>query len=99
VFSPWLWHKETAASTRQTVKERLAVRFAEMDRLLARQSYLMGERFTVADAYAFAILNWSHLLMVSLQAFPSVQAYLARVAARPKVVEALAAEGLLKKAA
>jgi glutathione S-transferase len=99
VFSPWLWHKETAESTRQEAKARLALRFAELDRLLARQDYLLGAAFTVADAYAFAILNWSRLLAVSLQPYPALRAYLARVAARPKVIEALGAEGLLKKAA
>jgi len=99
VFSPWLWHKETAESTRQEVKARLALRFAELDRLLARQDHLLGATFTVADAYAFTILNWSHLLAVNLQPYPSLRAYMARVAARPMVVEALLAEGLLQKAA
>lgn len=99
VFSPWLWHKETAESTRQEAKARLALRFAELDRLLARQEYLLGAAFTVADAYAFTILNWSRALAVDLQPFPWLRAYMARVAARPKVIEALVAEGLLKKAA
>lgn len=98
-FSPWLWHKETAESTKQAVKERLAVRFAEMDRLLARQPYLLGQRFSVADAYAFAIVNWSHFLMVSLKPYPALSAYVARVAARPQVMAAMQAEGLLKQAA
>ncbi|MBI5278590.1 MAG: glutathione transferase GstA [Burkholderiales bacterium] len=98
-FSPWLWHKETAESTRRSVKEHLAVRFAEMDRLLARQPYLLGERFTAADAYAFAIVSWSNLLMVSLKPYPALAAYLDRVAARPQVAAALEAEGLLRKAA
>jgi len=98
-FSPWLWHKETAASTQQAVRERLAVRFAEMDRLLAKQPYLLGERFSVADAYAFAIVNWSHFLMVSLKPYPALAAYMARIAARPHVMAAMQAEGLLKQAA
>lgn len=98
-FSPWLWHKETAESTKQAVKERLAVRFAEMDRLLARQPFLLGQRFSAADAYAFAIVNWSHFLMVSLKPFPALSAYMARVAARPQVMAAMQAEGLLKQAA
>lgn len=99
MFSPWLWHKETADSTRKTVKELLARRFAEMDRLLARQPYLLGDRFTVADAYAFAIVNWSNFLMISLKPYPALAAYMARVAARPQVIAAMQAEGLLKQAA
>jgi glutathione S-transferase len=98
-FSPWLWHKETAESTRQAVKQHLAVRFAELDRLLSQQAYLLGEHFSVADAYAFAIVNWSHFLMLSLKPYPALTAYMARVAARPQVMAAMQAEGLLKHAA
>jgi glutathione S-transferase len=98
-FSPWLWHKETAESTKQNVRERLARHFGELDRLFAKQPYLMGERFTVADAYAYAIVNWAHFLMISLKPYPALAAFLARVAARPKAQQALVAEGLHKKAA
>lgn len=98
-FSPWLWHKETAESTQKNVKERLARHFAELDRLLARQPYLMGDRFSVADAYAYAIVNWANFLMISLKPYPALAAFLARIAARPRTEQALIAEGLAKKAA
>ena len=65
VFSPWLWHKETADSTRQTVKDMLATRFAELDALLSTQEYLAGE-FSVADAYAFTIVNWTRFMAIPL---------------------------------
>ena len=98
-FSPWLWHKETAESTKAAARAKLALRFAEMDRVLADRPYLTGERFTVADAYAFAIANWSNYLAVDLRPYPNLSAFLDRVAARPAVREAMSAEGLLKKAA
>jgi glutathione S-transferase len=98
-FSPWLWHKETAESTKKDVLSRLARHFAELDRLLSQQPYLTGGRFTVADAYAYTIVNWANYLMVSLKPYPALVAYLARVAARPRVEQALVAEGLVKKAA
>jgi glutathione S-transferase len=98
-FSPWLWHKETAESTRQNVKQRLARHFGELDRLFAQQPYLMGARFTVADAYAYAIVNWANFLMISLKPYPALATFLERVAARPKTGQALVAEGLVKKAA
>lgn len=98
-FSPWLWHSETAESTKQAVRERLALRFTEMDRLLARRPFLLGERFSAADAYAFTIVNWSHILKFSLEPYPSLAAYLARIAARPQVSAAMRAERLLEKAA
>lgn len=95
VFSPWLWHKETAESTRQAVKARLADRFAELDALFARQDFIAGD-YSVADAYAYAILNWTSFLGLPLTAHPHLKAYLQRVAARPAVQAALEAEGLLK---
>ncbi|HEY0821847.1 MAG TPA: glutathione transferase GstA [Rhizobacter sp.] len=92
-FSPWLWHKETADSTKQAVRTKLATRFAELDRHLATREYLAGE-FSVADAYAFTIVNWSNFLGLPLSDVPNLKAYLARVAARPQVQAALKAEGL-----
>jgi glutathione S-transferase len=92
-FSPWLWHKETADSTKQAVREKLAARFAELDRHLASHEYLAGE-FSVADAYAFTIVNWSNFLGLPLSDVPNLKRYLARVAARPQVQAALKAEGL-----
>ena len=96
VFSPWLWHKETADSTRKACKDKLALRFAELDRLLGERAWLAGGGFTAADAYAFTILSWAPMLGMSLKAYPHLQAYLARTAQRPAVHAALVAEGLAK---
>jgi glutathione S-transferase len=93
VFSPWLWHKETADSTRQAVKDKLAARFAELDALLSMQDYLAGE-YSVADAYAFTIINWANFLALPLTPYPHLKTYLTRVSERPRVQEALRAEGL-----
>lgn len=95
VFSPWLWHKDTAESTRQAAKDKLATRFAELDALLAGQDHLAGD-YSVADAYAFTIVNWARFLSLPLARYPHLEAYLARVSARPRVQDALRAEGLLK---
>ena len=94
VFSPWLWHKETAESTRKAVKDKLAARFAELDALFGRQAFLAGSIFTVADAYAFTILGWAPMLGMSLKPYPRLDAYLQRIASRPMVRAALQAEGL-----
>lgn len=93
VFSPWLWHKETADSTRRAVKDKLAQRFAELDARLATQRFLAGD-YSVADAYAYTIVSWSHYLGIPLTPYPQLQAYLARVAERPAVQAARQAEGL-----
>jgi len=94
-FSPWLWHKETADSTRAAVRAKLAARFTELDAHFAGHEYLAGT-FSVADAYAFTIINWANILALPLKPYPHLQAYLARVAARSRVQEALRAEGLAK---
>jgi glutathione S-transferase len=98
-FSPWLFSAETAETTKQAVREKLAVRFAELDALFATRQYLTGDIFTVADAYAFTIINWSNFLKIDLKPYPGLQAFMARVAARPKVREALEAERLVAAAA
>ena len=56
--------------------------------------YLVGERFTVADAYLFVCLNWSPWLGIDLTRWPALPDFVSRVGARPKVQEALKAEGL-----
>ncbi len=95
-FSPWLWHKETADTTKTAVRAKLAERFTELDGVLADRSYLTGETFTSADAYLFTIANWANILAISLKPYPNLANFLVRVAARPKVREALVAEGLAK---
>ena len=56
----------------------------------------MGDKFTVADAYLFTILNWAAPSKFDMSKWPTVVEYQKRVAARPKVQEALKAEGLVK---
>ena len=53
-------------------------------------------RFSVADAYLFTVLNWLKFVGMDLARWPNLSAYVGRVAARPKVQEALKAEGLIK---
>lgn len=94
-FSPWLWDKETADSTRQSAKDHLGRRFSELEELLSTRDFLAGD-YSIADAYAFTILNWTTFLGMRLAQYPHLQGYLVRVAARPAVQIALKAEGLLK---
>jgi glutathione S-transferase len=96
-FSP-LFRPNTPDDYKPIAKENLAGRFAYLDRQLANRKYLMGDQFTVADAYLFTILNWTKFQSIDLGQWPNVKAYVERVAARPKVQEAMQAEGLLKAA-
>ena len=72
----------------------LAKRFDYLSERLAKIPYLMGERFTTADAYLFVVLRPSPRLKVDLDPWPVLTGYLARVAVRPAVVAALKTEGL-----
>ena len=90
----WLWGKDIAESTKEIVRAKLAKRFSEMDRVLAGRAFLAGDAFTVADAYGFTIVNWANFLKLDLKPYPNLLAWLGRIAARPKVQEALKAEGL-----
>ncbi|MPR09330.1 glutathione transferase GstA [Microvirga tunisiensis] len=96
-FGP-LWNPTTPDAVKQATKERLFQRFAYVDQQLDGRSYLTGERFTVADAYLFVVVNWTNFHGLSLGNYPNLTAFMARVAARPKVQESLQAEGLLKAA-
>lgn len=96
-FSP-LFNSKTPDEYRVIAKENLAKKFAFLDKTLEGRDYLMGKTFTVADAYVFTILNWRHNLKIDISAFKNLEAYLARVGARPKVKQAMQAEGLLKAA-
>jgi glutathione S-transferase len=95
-FSPWLFHKETADSTRTAVKAKLKLRIADVDARLQGREWLVGRGFTVADAYAFTILSWAPMVGMSLAAWPNVVAWMDRVRSRDHVRAALRAEGLLK---
>ena len=94
-FGP-LWKDTTPAETRQSAKDLLAVRFTYLDGKLADRPYLLGDRFTAPDAYAFTVLSWAKLFGIDLARWPNIAAYVGRIAARPKVREALIAEGLIR---
>lgn len=69
-------------------------KFKYLDSQLVGRDYLMGSQFTVADGYLFTILTWAERMKFDLSAMPNLLAYKARIAARPKVREALQREGL-----
>ncbi|MBU6465350.1 MAG: glutathione transferase GstA [Burkholderiales bacterium] len=78
------------------VKERLMSRLAFVDAQLAGKDYLMGAQFTVADAYLFTVSGWAPHVGFDLSHLKHLTAYRARVAARPAVIAAMKAEGLIK---
>lgn len=94
-FSP-MFNPASSEDARQEAREALTRRFDWLSEQLAGKSYLMDEQFTVADAYLFTVLSWSRWTDIELGRWPVLQDYVARVAARPKVLEAMKAERLVK---
>lgn len=92
-FSP-LFRPTTPDAFKALQKDLLAAKFGVLDQHLAGNRFLAGDSFTVADAYAFTVLRWAAPMGLDLAKWPNVAAYVARIAERPAVREALAAEGL-----
>lgn len=94
-FGP-LWNPQTPAEVRAGAIDKLGTRFDLLAKRLAKQPYLTGDKFTIADAYLFVLLNWTKFHKVDLGRWPALTEFQARVAARPAVQATLKAEGLVK---
>jgi glutathione S-transferase len=90
-YSP-LWNPAITADAKAAALAALDKKFTFLTAQLGDKPYLMGDTFTVADAYLFTVLSWSSHVGVDLGKWHALSAYLARVGHRPKVQEALKAE-------
>jgi glutathione S-transferase len=77
-------------------RERLQGRYKYVNEQLEGKQFLMGDKFTAPDAYLFTVTTWAPRVDVDLSGLANLQAYMARVGARPSVQAALKAEGLTK---
>ena len=85
---------------RRAAEAKVARRMDHFETLLADgRPFLLGETFTVADAYLFVVASWANFTGIGLDTWPRVAAFVERVAARPKVREAMVAEGLIEQRA
>lgn len=94
-FSP-LFNPAMPEEAKAIFRDRLATRFAHVDKHLADKSYLMGNAFSVADAYLFVVSNWTVPTKIDLAPYANIVAFRKRMAERPAVQAAMKAEGLLK---
>ncbi|OIN93611.1 MAG: glutathione transferase GstA [Comamonadaceae bacterium CG1_02_60_18] len=94
-FSP-LFTPGMPDEAKALAKTRLEGRLKWVDGELAGKNYLLGDTFTVADAYLFVVVGWGKYVGIDIANLPHLGAFMARVAARPAVQDALRAEGLLK---
>ncbi len=93
-YSP-LFKPEVLPAVREDRLAYLRRRYALIDKQLAGRKYLVGNRFTVADAYLYAITRWARGVKLDLSEFPNVEAFQKRIGSRKAVLEALRAEGLI----
>jgi len=93
-FGP-LWNPSTPDTFKEATREALGKKFDYLQEKIGDGPYILGDRFTILDAYAFAVLNWTKVHGIDIGRWPGLTAYLERVAARPAVQETLRAEGLL----
>jgi glutathione S-transferase len=94
-FSP-LFNAAQPEESKALSRAKLNERLSWVDQQLEGKTYLMGDTFTVPDAYLFTVAGWGKHVGVDISGLKNLSAYMARVGARPAVQEALKAEGLLK---
>jgi glutathione S-transferase len=90
-YSPWLFHPEVGEQAQDYARRRVAARYAIVEQQLSGRTWLLGEQFTVADAYLFVMVNWAAAAKTPLTDFPNIRAWFERMKARPHVREAIRA--------
>ncbi|MBV9620544.1 MAG: glutathione transferase GstA [Gammaproteobacteria bacterium] len=90
-FSP-LFRQEAPEGAKQYALEQVTQRLELLQRLLGARTFLMGETFTVADAYLFVVLGWASYVKLDIGRWPELKRYFDRIRARPAVIEALQSE-------
>jgi glutathione S-transferase len=93
-FSP-LFSPATPDDYKSIARANLQTKLTYVNERLEGKSFLTGEQFTVADAYLFVVSGWGQYVGVDISGLSQLEAFRARVAARPAVQAALRAEGLI----
>lgn len=97
-YSP-LFDPGNTSEQRTVHASQLRKRYALIEHILEKTPYLLGDSFSVADAYLFTVTNWARTAKLDVSDFPALAAFQQRVGQRPAVRAAMRAEGLLPKAA
>jgi len=93
-YSP-LFRPNTPGEYRPIVLANLSDKYAIVDAHLATHNFVLGDQFSVADAYLFTVTNWAKAVKLDISGLSNLAAFMARVASRPAVQAALKAEGLI----
>lgn len=95
-FSPFFSGVELSPAARKEAEAKLRKRLSLFEKKLSRcGDYLLGSNLSVADIYAFVILNWCQFIGVSLADWPTAFALWQKIGARPNAILAMQQEGLL----
>jgi glutathione S-transferase len=92
-YSP-LFNKAFPDEVKTSFRNQLTRRLGLVETQLSKTQYLIGNTFTVCDAYLFVVLGWSSRVGFDLNQFPKITEYISRIKTRPSVIAALRAEGL-----
>ncbi|WP_299890888.1 glutathione transferase GstA [uncultured Ruegeria sp.] len=80
---------------KQAAQTKVATKLDYLETVLADdRDFLVGNQFSVADAYVFVLVNWANFKAIDLATWPKLAAYTARIANRPSTKSAFVAEGL-----
>ncbi len=94
-YSP-LFNPAASEDTKSAARDAIGKRYGYLNEVLGGRDYLLGSAFSVADVYLFVVTNWAQAVKLDLAPYPHLQAFQARIGARPAVRDALLAEGLSK---
>ncbi|MBX9767549.1 MAG: glutathione transferase GstA [Bdellovibrionales bacterium] len=85
---------EVTATFKQNVITNLAKKFDFLNTKLEGQQFLVGNQFTIADAYLYTMLRWTKPTKIELNKWPALMAFFERIETRPAVQKSLKEEGL-----
>lgn len=97
-FSP-LFNDAMPDAAKAIFKDKIAQRFGQIEKTLAKQDYLLGANLSVADVYLFVVARWSRYFDIDLGRWPALAKFMGRIEQRASVKAALNAESQAKKAA
>lgn len=93
-FSP-LWNPENSDEVKERTKQNLFKKFNLANAHLEKNQFILGNQFTIADAYLFTVINWSSMVKIDLTPWPFLKKFMETVRSRPAVITALKEEGLI----
>lgn len=94
-FSP-LFDKTANDGSKDAARQKLVTRFTQLDSQMATSHFLLGDGFSIADAYLFVVMSWAAYVQFDMSPYPNLLAYQQRLAERPSIEAALRTEGLKK---